>query len=99
MGLYKTFQIRDRYTFGLGAMAFNIFNHPNFGLPDNNLGDPTFGQISYTQGVPVSSYGVLLGSDSSVRVVQLSVKLLGRTYPAMKLESQVFQTVGWDSGA
>jgi ABC-type antimicrobial peptide transport system permease subunit len=46
----------------------------------------------YMQGVPVSSHGVLLGFDSSVRVVQLSVKLLGRTYPAMKLEFQVFQT-------
>ena len=26
--------------------AFNLFNHPNFNLPDNFLGSPTFGQIS-----------------------------------------------------
>ena len=74
MGLYKTFQISDRYTLGLGATAYNVFNHPNFGLPDSNLGDATFGQISYMQGVPASPYGSGLGFDSSVRVVQLSAK-------------------------
>jgi hypothetical protein len=75
MGLYKTFQIRDRFAFGLGASAFNVFNHPNFNLPNNNLGSPQFGQILSMQGVPVSPYGLGLGSDSSVRVVQLSAKL------------------------
>jgi len=74
MGLYKTFLVKERYTFGLGATAFNVFNHPNFNLPDANLGDAQFGQILSTQGVPVSPYGVGLGFDSSVRVVQLSAK-------------------------
>jgi hypothetical protein len=74
MGLYKTFQISDRYTLGLGATAYNVFNHPNFGLPDNYLGDATFGQILSMQGVPASAYGSGLGFDSSVRVVQLSAK-------------------------
>jgi Carboxypeptidase regulatory-like domain len=75
MALYKTFQIKDRITLGVGATAFNIFNHPNFNLPDNNLGDATFGQSTYMQGVPTSPYGNYLGFDSSVRVVQLSAKL------------------------
>jgi hypothetical protein len=74
MGLYKTFQIGDRYTLGIGATAYNVFNHPNFGLPDSNLGDAMFGQISSMQGVPASPYGSGLGFDSSVRVVQLSAK-------------------------
>ena len=25
---------------------FDLFNHPNFNLPDNFLGSPTFGRIS-----------------------------------------------------
>jgi hypothetical protein len=75
MGLYKTFQIKERLHFGLGATAFNVFNHPNFNLPDNNLGDGTTGQIFSMQGVPTSPYGNFLGFDSSVRVVQLSLKV------------------------
>ena len=76
MGLYKTFLVGERFTLGLGATAFNVFNHPNFNLPDANLGDATFGQILSMQGVPVSPYGNSLGFNSSVRVVQLSAKLI-----------------------
>jgi hypothetical protein len=59
----------------LGAQAFNVFNHPNFDPPDTLLGSPQFGQILGMQGVPTSPYGNFLGFDSSVRVVQLSLKL------------------------
>jgi hypothetical protein len=75
MGLYKTFSFRERFNFGLGATAFNVFNHPNFNLPVGILGSPYFGQIQSMQGVPTSPYGNFLGFDSSVRVVQLSLKL------------------------
>ena len=75
MGLFKTFSVKERFHFGLGATAFNVFNHPNFNLPDSLLGSPTFGQILGMQGVPTSPYGNFLGFDSSVRVVQLSLKL------------------------
>lgn len=75
MALFKNFSIRERYKFGLGAEAFNVFNHPNFGTPDNGFGDSAFGQISGVVGTPTSPYGNFLGFDSSVRVVQLSLKL------------------------
>ncbi len=75
MSLFKTFQIKEKLSLGIGATAFNVFNHPNFGLPDNNLGDPMFGQIQSMQNTPTSPYGVGFGFDSSVRVVQLSAKL------------------------
>jgi outer membrane receptor protein involved in Fe transport len=75
MGLYKTFQVKEHLRFGLGATAFNVFNHPNFTLPDAELGSPQFGQILGMQGVPTSPYGNFLGFDSSVRVVQLSLKM------------------------
>lgn len=75
MGLYKTFAVTERFNLGLGATAFNVFNHPNFDLPDNYIGDSTFGQTLSMQGVPSSPYGNFLGFDSSVRVVQLSLKM------------------------
>ncbi|HXX15183.1 MAG TPA: hypothetical protein VEJ47_09810 [Candidatus Eremiobacteraceae bacterium] len=74
MGLFKTFSLKERYAFGLGATAFNVFNHPNFQPPIDTLGSPLFGQIVSMQGVPSSPYGNFLGFDSSVRVVQLSLK-------------------------
>jgi hypothetical protein len=76
MGLYKNFTLTERFNLGLGATAFNVFNHPNFNLPDTTLGSSFFGQIlPPMQGVPTSPYGNFLGFDSSVRVVQLSLKL------------------------
>lgn len=31
---------------GIGVQFFNLLNHPNFGLPQNNISDPLFGQSS-----------------------------------------------------
>ncbi len=76
MALYKTFKFGERVNFGIGAQAFNVFNHPNFYQPDNYLGDSTFGQISSMTTVPTSPYGNFLGFDSSPRVVQLSMKIV-----------------------
>jgi hypothetical protein len=76
MGLFKTFKVTEGVQLGVGAQAYNVFNHPNFGQPDNGLGDPTFGQINTMQPMPTSPYGVFLGFDSSVRVVQVSGKII-----------------------
>jgi len=75
MALYKTFKFGEGKNLGIGAQAFNVFNHPNFGNPDSGLGDPTFGLLTGMAGTPTSPYGSFLGFDSSVRVVQLSAKL------------------------
>ena len=75
MALYKNFALKERLHLGIGMNAFNVFNHPNFAIPDQNLGDSTFGQITSTVGVPTSPYGNFLGFDSSVRVVQLTAKI------------------------
>ena len=74
MALFKTFSIKEKANLGIGLTAFNVFNHPNFALPDNYLGDATFGQVLGMQGVPSSPYGNFLGFDSSPRVVQLTAK-------------------------
>jgi len=75
MGLFKNFKITERVQFGVGAQAYNVFNHPNFNNPDSTLSDSTFGQISSMAPMPTSPYGVFLGFDSSVRVVQVSGKI------------------------
>jgi len=35
--LKKTFRIHDKHQLELRIEAFNVFNHPNFGLPDNYI--------------------------------------------------------------
>jgi len=47
-GVKKTFKINEKATFRIEANFFNIFNHPNFLLPDNKLSDGTFGQSQAT---------------------------------------------------
>ena len=76
MSIFKTFRLKERASLGIGMTAYNVFNHPNFANPDSTLGDSTFGQLTGTLGTPTSPYGNFLGFDSSVRVVQLSAKIV-----------------------
>jgi Carboxypeptidase regulatory-like domain len=78
LNLFKNFKIGERFNFAIGAQAFNVFNHPNFGLPNADFltGDPTFGAINTMQGTPTSPYGNFLGFDSSPRVMQISGKIV-----------------------
>jgi hypothetical protein len=62
MGLGRTFKISERQTLLVRGEAFNILNHPNFALPNNNQSSGSFGQISSTVGTP--------------RTLQLAVKYL-----------------------
>ncbi len=44
--LVKNTRFSERVNLQFRAEAFNLFNHPNFNLPDNFLGSPTFGRIT-----------------------------------------------------
>jgi hypothetical protein len=46
--LFKEFPlpIRENTRVQFRAEAFNIFNHPIFGIPNATLGNPTYGQVS-----------------------------------------------------
>jgi Carboxypeptidase regulatory-like domain len=44
--IFKSFPIRESASLTFRAEAFNIFNIQNYGVPDSNYGDPTFGQIT-----------------------------------------------------
>ena len=59
--LLKNTKLREGLDLQFRAEAFNLFNHPNFDLPDNFLGSPTFGRILSAQ---------------SPRHIQLGLKLL-----------------------
>ena len=46
VSLMKNTALSERINLQFRAEAFNLFNHPNFNLPDNFLGSPTFGRIT-----------------------------------------------------
>ncbi|HEY6400998.1 MAG TPA: TonB-dependent receptor, partial [Blastocatellia bacterium] len=59
--LVKNTRIREFTTIQFRTEFFNLFNHPNFGLPDNFVGSPSFGR--------------LISADSPRRI-QFGLKLL-----------------------
>src|SRR5262249_8443821 len=62
-------------TLGIGFQFFNLFNHPNFGFPDNNISDQAFGQIFYLEQPPTSILGNGFGGDAAPRMIQMKVQL------------------------
>jgi hypothetical protein len=65
----------EKASLGIGAQFFNLFNHPNFGLPGNDLRQSIFGQISYMAMPPTTMLGAGLGGDASPRMIQLKAQL------------------------
>jgi hypothetical protein len=60
---------------GVGAQFFNLFNHPNFESPVNDVNSGNFGHVLDTVNTPTSILGSFLGGDASPRLVQLTVKI------------------------
>ena len=83
MYLTKRIPLREKLAMRLEAQFFNVFNHPNFGLPSLALagvpGNPStqtgFGALTYTTSPPTGLLGVGLGGDSSPRMIAVQVKL------------------------
>jgi len=77
--LLKSFDIPhtgDQGKFELGLTAFNLLNHPNFGLPHVNIDASQFGTTTVAVGPPTSIYGAGLGGDPSVRIVELNARFV-----------------------
>jgi Carboxypeptidase regulatory-like domain/TonB dependent receptor-like, beta-barrel len=72
----KTFLITENgLAFTLGANAYNILNHPNFGNPDSVVTSSTFGTVQNTVTPASSPYGNFQGAAVSGRILQLELKL------------------------
>jgi carboxypeptidase family protein len=81
--LTKWFPVSERMKLRVEAQFFNVFNHPNFGLPSMVLagipGKPStqtgFGALTYTTSPPTGLLGVGLGGDSSPRMIAFQARL------------------------
>jgi len=68
----KNTKIREQASVQFRAEFFNIFNRPNFALPNNVLTSPAFGSLFQTPDVAQNNVG--LGSGGP-RVIQFGLKL------------------------
>ncbi|MCU1309607.1 MAG: Oar protein [Candidatus Angelobacter sp.] len=65
----------ERFGMTVGANMYNVFNHPNFASPLQNVSGSGFGSIQSTVTAPSSPYGSFQGSAVSGRVIQLTARL------------------------
>ena len=81
--LTKWFPVTEHVRLRFDTQFFNVFNHPNFGLPSMVLaGIPGksstqtgFGALTYTTSPPTGLLGVGLGGDSSPRMIAFQARL------------------------
>ncbi|MBV8903218.1 MAG: TonB-dependent receptor, partial [Acidobacteriia bacterium] len=80
--LTKWFALSERVKLRIEGQFFNVFNHPNFGLPSGVTagipGNPAtqtgFGALTYTTSPPTGLLGVGLGGDSSPRMIAFQAR-------------------------
>ena len=79
----KTFALNEGLKLRIDGQLFNVFNHPNFGLPvlgyagipSNRATQTGFGALTYTTAPPTGLLGVGLGGDSSPRMIAFQARL------------------------
>jgi hypothetical protein len=65
LSVYRSFRYKERYALRIGASATNLFNHPNYGVPNLSLGTAPFGTITSLQSA----------EDGGPRAIQLGGRL------------------------
>jgi hypothetical protein len=65
LSMYRSFRFKERYALRIGASAANLFNHPNYGLPNLSLGTAAFGTINSLQAA----------EDTGPRAIQLGGRI------------------------
>jgi hypothetical protein len=81
--LTRWFRVTERVKLRIDGQFFNVFNHPNSGLPVLTYagipGQPStqtgFGALSFTTSPPTGLLGVGLGGDSSPRMIAFQARL------------------------
>ena len=81
--LSKWFPLTEQLKLRYDVQFFNLFNHPNFGLPSMVLagipGKPStqtgFGALTYATSPPTGLLGVGLGGDSTPRMIAFQLRL------------------------
>ena len=79
----KWFALNERLKLRIDGQFFNVFNHPNFGLPvlgyagipGHRSTQTGFGALTYTTAPPTGLLGVGLGGDSSPRMIAFQARL------------------------
>jgi hypothetical protein len=76
LALMKNTKIRhwENGVLSIGFQFFNLFNHANFGYPDNGSSDATYGQILYLEQAPTSVLGSGL-ANVSPRMIQVKAQI------------------------
>jgi len=81
VGLQRQFHVTEKVGLRFRGEFFNIFNHPNFGNPNNLLTSPLFGRSSQTLANSLGSGGANGGLNPLYQVggprsIQLALKLV-----------------------
>jgi hypothetical protein len=66
LSIYRSFRYKERYALRIGASAANLFNHPNYGIPNLSLGTGAFGTINSLQSA----------EDTGPRAIQLGGRII-----------------------
>jgi hypothetical protein len=71
--LYKNFQLSERFGLSFRSEFFNIFNHPNFGLPNFGSGGGSSGAgfVNVTGGAAITT----TNTPDTQREIQFGLKL------------------------
>jgi len=65
LSIYRSFRYKERYALRIGGSSTNLFNHPNYGVPNLSLGTAPYGTITSLQNA----------EDSGPRAIQLGGRL------------------------
>jgi hypothetical protein len=81
IAIQRQFRLSEKIALRFRSEFFNIFNHPNFGPPDNTLTDALFGRSTQTLASSLGSGGANGGFNplyqiGGPRSVQLALKLV-----------------------
>jgi len=71
VALMKDIALTERVTFSFGVQAYNIFNHPDFDQPVNDISNPQFGSSINVVSPPTSILGSFVGAGASPRFLEI----------------------------